>query len=105
MRLDKQWEGVTESQVEGGQRDYLGAEEAESERWREKRDGKGIEGEKCVCSQLLQPLGLRTKGGLEDRKSQNYSSVCRQWVRRWLTTQTKHVIRQRQKEEGQKGCT
>lgn len=72
-------------------------------RWeggRRREDRKGIRerhGGKCVCSQLLQPLGLRRrKGGVEERKSPNYSSVCRQWVRRWATTRTQHAVRQRQ---------
>lgn len=34
--------------------------------------------QKYVCSQLLQPLGLKRKGGSDASKPQNYSSVCRQ---------------------------
>lgn len=66
----------------------------------EKRGEEGIDGEKYVWSQLLWPLGLSRKGGLEARKPQNYCSVCRRWVRSWATTYTKYATRQKQKQMG-----
>lgn len=53
---------------------------------------KDLEGDETVCSCCsLRDSGGRRWGG---RKSQNCSSVCRRWVRRWAIIYTKHAVRQ-----------